>query len=729
MGEAEEKLSALHWSGIMTRELHALRLATAVVLSLSCLSLVVTRTSTGGVALPDGTATYIIWLLAPVTCGTLLLGTIPGVLLGLLAGTLMYLHARYYPMDFFEFAFITPFSALVPITISALLLGLLFSVVLRNETAKGEGYSLRVRAVRFLAICLFVSLLYSVTFMLFALPIFSTAERLAEWNLNLGSVVEQVIVDAAIMTLLCTVADFCVYYSKALGNDIGLRLLFTTWLSAAVVLSFMVTTVLNYLNITYSELVKAERDIRSEVNYLCYQIEHQSQHFAGLLLRGYSTEITGTVVLASNGVVVSSDDVRFRPGTSLDELLDADVLSALDAGLATGEMQRIIYSSPDSGTDTLLDRIRDTLPEMEIAYLIAGQAEGYTVFVIQPAHVAYADRFAALGAAMLSSGALLLAVFVVVYVLLDRVIARRIDRTNELLSLITSGDLEVRIESGETREFKSLSEGINATVDALKRWIAEAETRLDAELSAAKAIQEAALPRIFPPFPEVEAFDLYASMNPAREVGGDFYDFFLINDSASGSSKLGFVIADVSGKGIPAALFMMKAKALIRDSMVSGLGLGDAISNANHQLCDGNKALMFVTAWIGILDYSTGSLEFVNAGHNRPFLRQKASLRQITERSGLPLAIRDGAPYTTSFLELEEGDQLILYTDGVTEAMNTQSKLYGDERLEKLLQGCDSLCPSACVEAISRDVDHFSDGAEQSDDITILVLELNERDE
>ena len=185
---------------------------------------------------------------------------------------------------------------------------------------------------------------------------------------------------------------------------------------------------------------------------------------------------------------------------------------------------------------------------------------------------------------------------------------------------------------------------------------------MDAELAAAKTIQESALPRVVPPYPDILKFDVYATMGAAKEVGGDFYDFFLIGDGCTPEAgKLGFVMADVSGKGVPAALFMTKAKTQLRDYMESGMELGEAVENANRQLVDGNDAGMFVTAWAGVLDYATGRVDFVNAGHNPPLLWQsepgaggsseRGSWRWLAERSGMPLGLFDGFPYEAHSVE------------------------------------------------------------------------------
>ena len=309
-------------------------------------------------------------------------------------------------------------------------------------------------------------------------------------------------------------------------------------------------------------------------------------------------------------------------------------------------------------------------------------------------------------------------VFALATNLLDSVVVDGFKRTNAGLKRITSGELNERIDEHQTVEFDSLSDGINATVDALKGWINEAETRMERELSTAKAIQESALPRTFPPFPEIDAFDIYASMNAAKEVGGDFYDFFLVDERT-----LGFLIADVSGKGVPASLFMMTAKTQIENYMCAGMSLRDAIKTANYHLCIGNDAGMFVTVWAATLDYNTGELTYVNAGHNFPLLRHNGQWEWLKKKCGLFLGTFEMAKYRQETITLAPGDELILYTDGVNEAFNVNEEEYGNERLEDFLASHTNMRPRALVNALRADVAKWSEGAEQYDDITMLCLE------
>ena len=214
-------------------------------------------------------------------------------------------------------------------------------------------------------------------------------------------------------------------------------------------------------------------------------------------------------------------------------------------------------------------------------------------------------------------------------------------------------------------------------------------------------------------------------MQPAREVGGDFYDFFLIGDECDAQSgRLGFVVADVSGKGVPAALFMMAAKTAIRGYMESGMDPGEAFENANRKLCAGNDSAMFVTAFAGVLDYASGRIVYVNAGHNAPLIWQQGEWSQLEGKSGLPLGVFDGMPYRAFECTCAIGDELLLYTDGVTEAMDVDDALYGLDRLRALLDDNYDLHPRELIELVRHDVARFSEGAEQADDITMLALEF-----
>ena len=305
--------------------------------------------------------------------------------------------------------------------------------------------------------------------------------------------------------------------------------------------------------------------------------------------------------------------------------------------------------------------------------------------------------------------------FTQIYFLIKKSIVKNIHDINDSLEHITSGNLDVKVEVRENKEFASLSDDINDMVAAMKRYIEEAASRIDKELAFAKAIQVSSLPSVFP---KKKEFDIYALMRAAKEVGGDFYDFYLLDDN-----HLGFVMADVSGKGIPAAMFMMTAKSIIKGYAERGFEVNEILERANNELCEGNDAEMFVTTWMGILDLQSGVLTYGNAGHNPPLLRRKdGTFEYLRNKANLALAFMDGVTYQKHEIQLSEGDSLYLYTDGVTEATNADVALYGEERLQKKLnENLDASVKERC-EGILADIDDFVGEAEQFDDITMLAV-------
>ena len=246
------------------------------------------------------------------------------------------------------------------------------------------------------------------------------------------------------------------------------------------------------------------------------------------------------------------------------------------------------------------------------------------------------------------------------------------------------------------------------------------EARRQKELMLATSIQGAALPSVFPPFPSIaDCVDVYARMRAAKEVGGDFYDFYFVGDHA-----LAFLVADVSGKGVPGAMFMMRAKTTLNDLLSRGGNLSEAVAAVNARLADGNDANMFVTAWIGVLDLETGGVEYVNCGHNPPVVRRAdGALEWVNETSGPVLAAFEGFPYEPHELVLRPGDRLFLYTDGVVEAQS-RGELFGDDRLAAALAPEVADAKGAC-HVVEMAVDAFAAGESQADDITMLALGLN----
>jgi len=240
------------------------------------------------------------------------------------------------------------------------------------------------------------------------------------------------------------------------------------------------------------------------------------------------------------------------------------------------------------------------------------------------------------------------------------------------------------------------------------------------ELKMANQIQASMLPSIFPPFPDRPDFDVYASMDPAKEVGGDFYDFFLIDET-----HLGLVMADVSGKGVPAALFMMISKILVQNYAMTGFSPAQVLQAVNKQICANNHEEMFVTVWFGVLDTETGKITAANAGHEYPVLRHaNGQFELIKDKHGLVIGAMDGVRYKEYELTLSKGSKLFLYTDGVPEATNAKNELFGTDRMLAALNQDPSAAPEQVLRNVRKAVDGFVLDAAQFDDLTMLCLEF-----
>lgn len=346
----------------------------------------------------------------------------------------------------------------------------------------------------------------------------------------------------------------------------------------------------------------------------------------------------------------------------------------------------------------------------------------YNIIAIQPIKEATLTRDTAFGISSIIVFSIFLLLFCLIYWLMRKLVVNNIERVNKSLAIISDGQLEEIIDVRDSVEFDELSTDINMTVDRLKEFIHEAETRLDADLALAKAIQMAALPNVFPAFPDRSEFNLYACTEPAKEVGGDFYDFYFV-----GEDKIAICIADVSGKGIPAAMFMMRSKSMLKNSASTGLSITEVFHKVNSKLAANNDTNTFITCWMAIINIKTGEMQYVNGGHNAPLLRHADGLYEYLEdpMPGLPLAVIEDFPYQIHTTTLLPGDSLFLYTDGVTEAETVAKTQYGEDRLRNTLNQLpvkDIIDPALTCKSIMKSVHEFADGAEQSDDITMLAF-------
>jgi sigma-B regulation protein RsbU (phosphoserine phosphatase) len=290
--------------------------------------------------------------------------------------------------------------------------------------------------------------------------------------------------------------------------------------------------------------------------------------------------------------------------------------------------------------------------------------------------------------------------------------------------VMSSGNFDVELPAARsndevgilTQDFQSMKESLKEYIKNLTETTA-AKERIQSELNVATDIQASLLPRLFPAFPHRPEFDIFASMDPAKEVGGDFYDFFFIDDN-----HLCFLIADVAGKGVPAALYMMVAKTLLKSE---GQRLGEPghiLSYVNNILAADNDSCMFATVLCAILDTRSGEVRFANAGHNPPLIIDSEGVRYLILKSGFVLGPMQDTLYETERLTMKPGDTLFLYTDGVTEATNFKEELYGDPQLLEDLQRVPGEDLKEMIYHIRSKVTGHANGAPQSDDVTMLAV-------
>ena len=485
---------------------------------------------------------------------------------------------------------------------------------------------------------------------------------------------------------------------------------FQGWLMLTIFVFMWVTFALTYSIQTRTAFENSQKIMEKSADNLRY--------LAGRILsanesREYSEENEGRIKSMMNNLI-SSYQVGAYGGSfvmnSEGEVSSGKMKGAKmsEVGLTKEDLQRpdSFFTGKYFGTDVL--------------YRIEQIRGGYKLLLEIPLSEVFWSRNILSYETALADILLFSIVYAMIYLLMQVIVVKNLNKVNDSLAKITGGDLEEVVDVRSSLEFASLSDDINETVDTLKGYISEAEHRYEKELEMARTIQLSALPKNFV-FSEIREIDMFALTEPAREVGGDFYDFFFV-----GMNRLAIVIADVSGKGIPAALFMMRSKASIRSLAETGSSPGEIFYKVNNLLCEGNDADMFVTAWIGIVDLTTGEVCCANAGHEYPVLkRADGSYEIVMDRHGLPIAAMEEMWYTEYYLTLGPGDKLFLYTDGVPEAINENEEQYGTNRMLAALNTVMDEPMENTLFAVRNDMSSFVGKADQFDDITMLGFMLH----
>lgn len=428
-----------------------------------------------------------------------------------------------------------------------------------------------------------------------------------------------------------------------------------------------------------------------------------------------------------NSIIETSQSIKNRylevskrltaEGNEFFEIIDAD------GDIIAGKHKEDKLS--ETTLNALIDKKDEDLFEGQFFEEVSlNKVDGIGVDMILLTYIPYSELYWYRNAQAYESALADILLFTVIYVLIaflvKQIVISNIDLINASLDKITNGDLDEVVRVRNSSEFASLSDDINQTVETLKGYIAAAEKRIEQELIFARTIQESSLPRNFQFATMKDNIEIFASMKAAKEVGGDFYDFFF-----AGPGKLAFVIADVSGKGIPAALFMMRSKTAIRSFAELGKSPAEIIFKTNNTLCDGNDAEMFVTVWIGILDVATGVMKCANAGHEYPLIKHAGGDYELfKDKHSLALAAMENLQAREYEITLVPGDKIFVYTDGIPEAINENIVQYGTDRLLTTINSVKDKPFTEVLPAISQDIANFRGKAEQFDDITMLGFEL-----
>lgn len=712
------------WRGLLSNETKGTRFGLILFLSVACFAAVTTQISYVVVG-----NTHTMLVLALVSSASMFLGPLGGCGVGAFAGLIELIHAHVMPLDVYERYFQAPWNSVLLLAFVGFIMGLLFATVYR-ETDKG---STRRKCGIALA-CIIGSLTFSLLFhassyLINSLVTATIPTEIIEQFTSARGFGGQVVADFIVMAVLALINDAAFARRSARAGNPSIRETFQSWLLVVVSIGYMVVASFSYSFVTVANRAVAEEALQGHIEYLEGQLneramlietvgrrvglsEESVEELHTATVTGVARDLDigegGVAIIADNGIIVSTNQPSLV-GKIFEEVVGAGV---------EGGFSEDLYDTATSFDWYMGNGEMGFARMTEMAYVRVARSGNYQMMVALPTSTVFQYRTIT----MVILSIAFLVVFLIMYaqasILLREVVVKGFDRTNESLGKIIGGDLDEVVDVRSSSEFENLSHGINSTVGSLKESIEQTKEAIERELATARAIQTSALPTTFPPFPEVDRFDIYASMDAAKEVGGDFYDFFLIDDH-----KLGFLIADVSGKGIPAALFMMAAKTEIANYLQSGISVSEAIETVNSHLSVGNDENMFVTMWAATLDYETGVLEFVNAGHNPPLLRHGGTWQWVRGRSGPCLGAMDGIPFRGHSLKMDVHDELFLYTDGVSEACDPEQELYGEERLQNLLMRHRMSQPRVLVTAVRRDLSAWANGAEQSDDITMLALE------
>ncbi|MEE1159208.1 MAG: HAMP domain-containing protein, partial [Atopobiaceae bacterium] len=567
------------WKGALHDEPRLVKIQMFVMFLVLAVSLTFIQFGFIGIGTDGQYVGYAMGLLLPISATAFLLGKGAGALQGVLSGAMLLFHATFQPLNLVERYFVSWLNSIVLFSFAGFIIGLFLAVALRNNPTGRRRTAYIAVASLLASLVVTVAFLINViiNYIMQSVQIYLQTNRTDVLSKQLigalngmGSMSVQIGLDFMLICGVVLLLDYYMRHFYKKKSSLSVRTSFGIELFVVVLLVFSVLTALSYVFITQQVSREVFDDMSNDAKRLGEQLKESDERIERILDSGvvetmsdetfgdvvnasymdsiisaYDLSRDGTVMVMFEEFILYSNNPAFPPGRTASEVF-GDIDSTLIKDLeSTDGFHEILYDTKpyEEGAESTAYNASSTA---ELGYLHVSTQGDYRIFIVMPFSRIFESRQVMMG----WSGMLSFILLGVVYVLTSRLLARDvvnpIDRTNESLARITGGDLDVMIEEEGNVEFTSLSSGINTTVGALKGYIHETEVRMERELATAKAIQSSAIPRVFPPFPEVDKFDIFASMDAAKEVGGDFYDFFLIDDHT-----LGFLIADVSGKGIP----------------------------------------------------------------------------------------------------------------------------------------------------------------------------------
>ena len=616
--------------------------------------------------------------LAPMAAG-LYFDPVSGIIAGLIGGIERYIAGTYFDVG----AYTT-----VACSISTCLAGF-FAAFLNKFIFKGEKPSI--------AYAFFMGAVIEVFHMYVVFVTHRDDMRMAFLVVRTCSV--PMILFSGLGLMLCTIA-----INKKLGKlhspwvsippeEVPVSNRFQTWMFCATVFVLITNFGFNYSMQTASALQEGKLDLASA----SYDIGNS---VAWIHQNGGRTNYYSHFVGSGGTFAVLDENEELIAGTQFDKYFSDDI--------------KELMLTHNNG-----EYFRAEVMGQKAYCLSRTTEEGFRVFTQIPMNEVFDGRDIQAYETMLADILVFTVIYVLISLLVQNMVVDNLLRVNKSLNKITEGDLNEKVDVYTSSEFASLSNDINLTVDALKGYIDAAKKRIEQELLLAHNIQAAALPKNFT-FTR-KGFELFATMNPAREVGGDFYDFFFV-----AADKIALVIADVSDKGVPASLFMMRSKTAIRGLAESGSEPEEIFYRVNNELCEGNELNMFVTVWMGILDLNTGDMRCLNAGHEYPaVMKNNGDYEVFRDKHHLPLGAIKDMKYTGYDMHLDPGDCLYVYTDGIPDAINVNEEEYGLKRLLNALNTYKDASMEGLLQGVKADQDAFVGEADQFDDITMLGFRYN----